>query len=164
MNHSEPDWHSVVNQISPSLYRYFAGSFPAPLAADLVQETLIRLVQKSRNGEFSPARGDLKGYAFGIARYVRLETLKDKSALGITDERLLAEQPAAENNGLDQVVHLRWAISRLKPVEQEIILLLIDSELQLEQIAETLGLPLGTIKSHVHRAKEKLRQIMEVVK
>lgn len=164
MSASEPDWHKVVNEISPSLFRYFAGSFPAPLAADLVQETLIRLVQKNRSGEFNPTRGPLKAYAFGIARFVRLETLKDKSALEFADEKILSEVTAEVSDHSDQVGHLRWAISQLKPIEQDIILLMIDSELQLELIAETLEIPLGTVKSHIYRAKEKLRQIMEAAR
>jgi RNA polymerase sigma-70 factor (ECF subfamily) len=163
MNYLEPDWQQIVRDTGPRLFRYFSGTFPAVVASDLVQETLIRLVQKQRSGEFDPQKGNLNTYAFGIARFVRLETLKDSSAFELVDDEKKLDTPTHHSANLaDQVSHLRWAIKQLKPIEQEILLLMIDADSQLEEIANALSLPLGTVKSHIHRAKEQLRKIMEV--
>ncbi|MBI1861663.1 MAG: hypothetical protein HYR96_12165 [Deltaproteobacteria bacterium] len=70
------NWDVAVEEIGPRLLRYFAATFPRPLAADLVQEVLVRLYQKHESGLFDPERGSLRMFAYGIAHFVRLETLK----------------------------------------------------------------------------------------
>ncbi len=163
MANTEPDWQQIVNDVGPCLYRYFCGVFSPTQASDLVQESLIRLVKKYRNGEFEPAKGTVKSYAFGIARFVRMEAKKDIPAFDLVDDDSALDILAEHQPDItDQVSHLRWAIARLKPIEQEIILLMIDEDSSLAQIAVILNMPVGTVKSHVHRAKENLRQIMEV--
>lgn len=164
MSNLDSQWHSIINDLGPSLFRYFSGCFASQVASDLVQETLIRLVHKHRRGDFQAEKGSLKAYAFGIARYVRLEGLKEHPGFDLVeDEEILEAHPKdAFVDHSDPVAHLRWAIGRLRPVEQELILLMIDEELSLEQMAVALSLPVGTVKSHIHRAKENLRRIMEV--
>lgn len=163
MGNSEPDWQQIVKDIGPCLYRYFCGLFPPSQASDLVQESLVRLVKKYRNGEFEPSKGTLKSYAFGIARFIRMEAAKSSPGFELVeDESDLDLQSDQQFGESDEVAHLRWAITQLKSIEQEIILLMIDADSSLDQIAKTLNMPLGTVKSHVHRAKENLRQIMEV--
>jgi RNA polymerase sigma-70 factor (ECF subfamily) len=161
MGYADPNWQDAVNELAPSLYRYFLGSFAAAQASDLVQETLIRLVQKHRSGEFRSEQGSLKSYAFGIARFVRLEGLKDDPGFDLVeDESSLDIKGAEAPDHNDQVAHLRWAIRQLKPSEQEIILFMIDGELQIAEISQLIDMPIGTVKSHIHRAKENLREIM----
>ena len=158
---SDPNWHSIVNDLGPSLYRYFLGSFAQAQASDLVQETLIRLVQKQRSGHFHADLGTMKAYAFGIARFVRLEGIKNDPGFDLVDdEKSLDQQTTPAPDQTDAVTHLRWAIRQLKPAEQEIISLMIDNELQLSEIAVVLDIPIGTVKSHIHRAKENLKEIM----
>lgn len=161
-NEIEPDWHKVVNEIGPKLYRYFCGVFPNNMASDLVQETLIRLVQKYKSGHINSQKGNLTSYAYGIAKYVRLEEFKKTSNFDLVNDE--QELDVVDSSGVDlinQITHLRWAISQLKIVEQDILLLMIDSEISIEEIAQELDLPEGTVKSHIHRAKIKLRELME---
>lgn len=163
MDNSEPDWQQIVIDTGPRLYRYFSGTFSSPIASDLVQETLLRLVEKQRNGAFDPKKGNLGAYAIGIARFVRLEAMKDRRDFDLVDDEKKLDVLIDPKTGpSDKVTQLRWAIKQLKPIEQEILLLMIDSDSQLDQIANLLNIPLGTVKSHIHRAKEQLRQIMEV--
>ncbi len=92
-----------------------------------------------------------------------MEAKKDIPAFDLVDDDSALDILAEHQPDItDQVSHLRWAIARLKPIEQEIILLMIDEDSSLAQIAVILNMPVGTVKSHVHRAKENLRQIMEV--
>jgi RNA polymerase sigma-70 factor (ECF subfamily) len=161
MAFANPEWPKIIDEIGPALYRFFLGSFSSAQASDLVQETLIRLVNKQRGGLYIPEIGSMKAYAFGIARFVRLEALKDDPGYDLVeDEKSLDVQSTPALDASDPVAHLRWAIRQLKPSEQEIILMMIDNELQLAEISAVLDIPLGTVKSHVHRAKENLKQIM----
>ncbi len=52
------------------------------------------------------------------------------------------------------------ALTKLEPVQMQIISLMIDEEMTLVDIGVVLGIPTGTVKSHVHRAKEHLRKIL----
>ena len=162
MDLSESEWNALVDELGPQLFRYFVGVFPRATAADQVQETLLRLVQKVRDGSFSPLAGSITAYAFGVARLVRLEAMRKESmhAEMAEGEELPANTHVPDHS--DRAGHLRWAIRRLKPIEQEVLLRMIDGEHALEEIADQLELPLGTVKSHVHRAKESLRAILEV--
>ena len=163
MSEDTAEWTRVVQDVGPSLYRYFLGSFPAPVASDLVQETLIRLVQKQRAGVFDPKVGEIKNYAFGIARYVRLEKLKDKSTFDLASEDPSANVSYTDrSHESDPVTHLRWAIGKLKPIEQELVLEMIDNECTFETLSQNFKMPIGTVKSHIHRAKERLKQLMEI--
>lgn len=164
MGNLDPDWREVVGDIGPKLYRYFCGIFDPSKASDLVQETLIRLVNKYRSGEFDEAKGSLTALAFGIARFVRLEAQKQaKSYEVLSDgEDLEMASPIPIAHDSNPVAHLRWANRQLSLIEQEILLRVVDEECQLDQIAADLDIPLSTVKSHVHRAKEKIRKLMEV--
>lgn len=154
------NWNQLVGEIGPGLYRYFAVSFRAERAAELVQETLLRLVSKFEDGEFDPAKGSPRMFAYGIARNVRLEAWKavppedtygDPSEY---DHRVAPEADPVEA----ELRRLRAAIGELDEIQRQVILLHIDQELTLAEIAAVVGVPVNTIKSHVHRAKAALRK------
>lgn len=159
MTTSEHAWREAVRELSPGLLAYFMAQHPREAAADLVQETLLRLVMKVRAGSFDAAKGSLRMYAYGIARLVRLEGHRGAGRhLRLVDD-VLPSSPAGPDAG-DEKRRLRAAIARLKPLEQEVILLLIDKDLAMAEIASLLDLPVGTVKSHAHRAKESLRELL----
>jgi RNA polymerase sigma-70 factor (ECF subfamily) len=143
------------------LYRYFALSFSAPTASDLVQECLIRVVSKYESGGYDSARGSLRALAFGIAHYVRLEALRARHAevelAGWEGEAPSGEEAYAR---AEERARLRRAITDLSEGERQVVSLYLDRDLKLEEIARILSIPLGTVKSHLHRAKENLRKVL----
>lgn len=156
------NWNETVDEVAPKLYRYFCCSFPEPAAQDLVQEVLVRLVQKYRDGKFDPIRGSMTMFAFGIAHHVRLETLRslrknERLSNAISDS---VDERAFQPEISHEVDALREALLQLKEIERQIILLHLDQDLTLTQISNVLGMPVGTIKSHIHRAKKVLREIL----
>jgi RNA polymerase sigma-70 factor (ECF subfamily) len=158
-NRSQSQWTQVVRELSPGLFAYFLAVFSRETAADFVQEVLLRLVLKVREGKFRSDQGTLRMYAYGIARFVRLEgrRVQTSSVPSIETKVLHHESPVPD---LDRVEALRGAISSLRPMEQEVILLLLDKDLSLREIANVLDIPVGTVKSHVHRAKENLKKLL----
>jgi RNA polymerase sigma-70 factor (ECF subfamily) len=153
------DWNATVRELSPGLLSYFQVAYPRQVAADLVQEVFMRLVLKVRAGAFATEKGSLRMYAYGIARLVRLEgRRKEKTPLSSIDPDTLAQANVQQKR--DDQAQLRWAVSQLKPIEQDVILLLLDRDLSLADISLLLNMPAGTVKSHMHRAKVSLKEIL----
>lgn len=157
----QPNWPNIVNNLGPRLYRYFCGVTDGVRAGDLVQETLLRLIRKIE--DFDHSKGSIESYAFGLARFVRLEHQRSRHDFELVEDEASLDILDGPSNidKSDPVAHLRWALRQLKPLEQELILRVIDTDAQLNELAREFEIPLGTIKSHIHRAKIKLREIME---
>jgi RNA polymerase sigma-70 factor (ECF subfamily) len=164
---AEPNWNAVVEELGPRLYRYFCAAFPDELSADLVQETLIRLVRKFAEGQFNEGLGTISSFAFGIAFHIRQEArkaqVKDSARRSaLTDADLMSPIPSSESQLIakEQEEQLRKGIAQLSDAEQEVVLLLIDRDLSMDDIADILVTPLNTVKSHIHRAKAKLKSLI----
>ena len=71
--------------------------------------------------------------------------MKDRSEIVEYDERL---------------TRLREALKQLRPEEQEVFLLRQNGELTYEEIAETLDVPTGTIKTRMRLALARLREVL----
>lgn len=166
------DWDEVLEDLGPALLRYFlAAGFARAAASDGVQETLLRLVRLAKEGEYDPERGSPRMLAFGIARLVKHEFYRktgEHDLYGDPKEYVERSGSASAFGGetvsVDAVYAERESASRLREViatleypVREIFLLLVDEELKLEEIAGILSIPVGTVKSHVHRGKEKIK-------
>lgn len=118
---------------------------------------------KGREGAIDPARGTLRMYAFGIARFVRLEQRPEAwpDEPGESELRQADPGPGAETQLIEEEKRrwLRRAMAGLAEAQRDVLLLYIDRELTLDDIARLTRQPLGTVKSHIHRAKEELRRL-----
>ena len=138
-------------------------------AEDLVQDAVVTALQ--RQAEFDG--GNLGGWLYAImlnhARNLRKARIRRRTSvvsdLGAPDGgdgSDLLDQPMAAS----QDVRLQWremaeALDRLQPEEIRIIRLAKILGHTLEEIAEELALPLGTVKSRLSRAVAKLRAEIE---
>ena len=68
--------------------------------------------------------------------------------------------PEREAIALDEARRLRAAIDALPEKYRTVITLYHLQGKQYEEIAEVLGLPMGTVKTHLFRAKEQLRKLL----
>ena|SRR5579871_2749581 len=57
--------------------------------------------------------------------------------------------------------NLQAAIQQLPPFHQEILVLIFYHQLSGPEVAEVLGITVGTVKSRLHRAKEMLRRVLQ---
>jgi RNA polymerase sigma-70 factor, ECF subfamily len=51
-------------------------------------------------------------------------------------------------------------VARLPSIQQDILYFYFDEEITTREIGEILRVPEGTVKSHIHRAKETLKSIL----
>ena len=72
-----------------------------------------------------------------------------------------SDDPARDNERLEKLQRLDKALAQLSD-EHRIIVLLHDTEgYKLTEIQELMGVPVGTVKSRLHRARARLREILE---
>jgi RNA polymerase sigma factor (sigma-70 family) len=126
-------------------------------ADDLVQDTLERAWAKLhlyRRGT------DLRAWLFTVMHNVHVNRIRATRATDpLEDEMPELAQPQREPDAL-LMRDLDRAIARL-PADQRAVLLLVTlEEMSYEEVARTLGIPIGTVMSRLSRAREKLRAMM----
>ena len=82
-------------------------------------------------------------------------------AFEIPDKQAPSPAALAERGELAEA--LRTAISRLRPEYRELVSLKYEQELEYEDIVEITGMPLGTIKSSLHRARKELDEQLQAL-
>jgi RNA polymerase sigma-70 factor (ECF subfamily) len=86
----------------------------------------------------------------------------DLSAL--PHESLDVPGASLESEEAGHVKALVWsAVDRLSPPQRATVLLFYRYEVNCQEIARVLGLPVATVKSHLHRARNRLREMLESV-
>lgn len=145
-------------ELIPRLRRYARALVGDRAAADdLVQDTLERAWVKLhlyRRGT------DLRAWLFTVMHNVHVNKLRSaRSTDQLEEEMPELVQRAGQADALT-LRDLERAIARL-PAEQRAVLLLVSlEEMSYEQVARTLGIPIGTVMSRLSRAREKLRDMM----
>ena len=146
------------------------------LAEDLAQETFVKVLNgiRSYRPEFKFSSWIFKianNAAIDHLRRKNLDTLSlDGSPLAATPEEADAtalqvgsrgESPLDEVEARELGSAIERAIARLRPEYRSCILLRHVEGYSYEEIAEVLDLPLGTVKTYIHRARNELRQHLE---
>jgi len=150
-----------------SLHRYLARRLGASAADDLAAETFaVAFRSWDRLDPERPVRPWLYGIAANLVRHhwrKERRMLRAYARTGVdpvfADEDAAVERADAEGCRRD----LATALAELRRDEREALLLHAWAELSDSEIADALGLPVGTVKSRLSRAREKLRnQLREV--
>lgn len=125
-------------------------------ARDLAQDTWLRVLRGIASLR-DPAR--LRPWLFGIARRVAMDRLRGRYSRVLESDAALEELPAPEpDTDLEsELTALASRVDSLPPRERETLALFYLRELSIEQIAETLAIPAGTVKSRLFRARQMLR-------
>jgi RNA polymerase sigma-70 factor (ECF subfamily) len=138
----------------------------APEADDLVQETYLRAFRFENR--FQPGT-HLRAWLFQILRntFLTFYRIREREAAvaedGVPDWDVPMFHDAPEESGSVMEAHtdLERALRRL-PEEFRTILLLAEVEgLPLEDVARVMSCPVGTVKSRIFRAKERLRTLLQ---
>jgi RNA polymerase sigma-70 factor (ECF subfamily) len=149
------------------LYRYLARRLGSAAADDLAAETFaVAFRSWDRLDPERPVRPWLYGIAANLVRHhwrKERRTLRAYARTGV-DPVLSEEDAAVERADADvQRRELATALAELRRDEREILLLHAWAELTDSEIADALGLPLGTVKSRLNRTRVKLRNRLGVV-
>ena len=129
-------------------------------AQDAFQEAMLRIWQKSYL--YDPARGRPMSWMIAVARNVVLDRLPEPRfrVVSLADENVAALVESLSNSrprepGL--APDLRKCLALLEQNYRKCVILAYHYGLSYEELAEQLIVPLGTIKTWIHRAVEKLQ-------
>ena len=136
-----------------------------PEADDLVQETYLRAFRFAHRFQTGT---HLRAWLFQILRntFLTFYRLREREAAiaddGVPDwdVPMFHDAPEDSASAMDAHTDLERALSRL-PEEFRTVLLLAEVEgMPLEEVARVMSCPVGTVKSRIFRAKERLRGLL----
>jgi RNA polymerase sigma factor (sigma-70 family) len=119
---------------------------------------------RGRSG-FDPSRGSLAGWLLGIARRVVADIWTAAARERQLREALEQTRSEQEDTSPDQLVDrllVADAMAQLRPEQRQAVGLAFYDGLTHQQVASTMGLPLGTTKTHIRRGLAVLRRRLEV--
>lgn len=159
---SEDAFSALFNHFAPRIKGFLINGGASPqMAEECAQDVMVTLWHKARL--FDPTRASAATWLFTIARNKRIDALR-KAARPEPEELPWGpkpELPQAEVLGLkEETVRLGQAIDKLPQKQRAIIESAFFGEKTHVQLAAETGLPLGTIKSRIRLALERLRGSM----
>jgi len=163
---ADSDFQRLALSHLDALYNFAVYLTRSPAQAeDLVQETYLRAFRFSHR--FQPGT-HLRAWLFQILRntFLTFYRLRERElplaedGVPDWDAPMFHEAPAEDPSVLEAHTDLERAMRRL-PDEFRTVLLLTEVEgLPLEEVAQIMACPVGTVKSRIFRAKERLRVIL----
>lgn len=139
----------------------------ADLAEDLAQDAMVLVWRKA--ALYSAARGSVSTWIFTIARNLRIDKFRRTGRYkfaDIADFELQSDEPAndVQVNTKQEVARVGEAIGQLPEEQRQVIHMAYIEDLTQMEIADKLGQPLGTVKSRMRLAYQKLHRTLEDLK
>ncbi|MDO4927641.1 MAG: RNA polymerase sigma factor SigE [Corynebacterium sp.] len=160
-----PSWKELVAEHADSVYRLaYRLSGNQHDAEDLTQETFIRVFRSLKS--YQP--GTFEGWLHRITTNLFLDMVRRRNrirmeALPEDYERFagkeLTPEQAVEDANLDPA--LQRALDDLSPDFRVAVVLCDVVGMSYEEIADTLGVKMGTVRSRIHRGRSQLRASLE---
>jgi RNA polymerase sigma-70 factor (ECF subfamily) len=160
---SPEDFAELFDRHAAHIHRYLARRLGDQHADDLVGETFLAAFR--RRATFRPAHRDARPWLYGIATNLIAQHRRDEvRALRLRlavppepDVASHADQVATDVTAAALRGALTAALADLAPGDRDVLLLITQEELTYEQVAAALDIPVGTVRSRLHRARATLR-------
>jgi RNA polymerase sigma factor (sigma-70 family) len=177
------EWADLIGRVASrgdreafrSLFEYFAprikgfmlkAGCSADEAEEIAQTTLIAVWRKA--GQFDPSTTGAAAWIFTIARNLRIDSLRRSARMGrFGDDAELADNPDPTEpadvtvSRVEDASRVKAAIARLSAEQSRVIRLSFIEERPHPEIASLLGIPLGTVKSRIRLAMNRLRDFLD---
>lgn len=125
-------------------------------AEDVAQDCFVELLRHPRG--FDEKRGSLRTYLFGMTRNLVHRRWRADGRLVLGEEPMQSYLPDLTAGGIASMV--REAVQSIPALQREAVLLFEYEGFTLEEIANIVNADVGTVKSRLHRARERLRQML----
>ncbi len=154
----------LVDAYSRRLYGFFYRlSGDKTTSDDLLSELFVKLVEKIRHFH----GGNFNGWLFTVASNIWHDRLRAKQRDDKAMEsrksqlELEAQQKRLSGQETEMIDRLGRELENIDEESRELIMLRYYSQMGFKEIAQSRGMPIGTVLSKVHRALARLRQLME---
>lgn len=161
--HEPEDFAAVYGRHARSVHRYAYRRVGSEHAEDVVAETFV--VAFRRRASYDLARPDARPWLLGIAtneiaRFRRAEATRYRAMARVAPVR--PEDDPADRATSDVAARsagraLGEALGSLRPDDRDVLLLWAWGDLTYEEIATTLEIKKGTVRSRLHRARKLIR-------
>ena len=160
----------LIEQYQARLFRYLVSlAGDRALAEDLCQETWIRVLER---GHQYDGRREFSTWLYAVGRNLTIDSLRKKKMISLdglmeseghtpfepADTQPMAWEVVAQH---EQAAHIQTALGKIPVEYRETVVLRFQDGLRLEEIAAVARIPLGTVKSRLHRG---LNLMMEQLK
>ena len=164
--HQPERFAELYDRHAPALHRFAARRLGTQAAEDICAETFA--VAFRRRTAFDRTYADARPWLFGIA--VKLVG-RQRRAEGRLLRALSRAVPAPPGDGGADAIHARLeaaaagptlarALAALPPEQRDVLLLVAWAELSYEEIARALGVPVGTVRSRLNRARRRVSETL----
>jgi RNA polymerase sigma factor (sigma-70 family) len=148
----------LVERYHAPIHRYLRHRAGVSDADDLAAETFARAFADRRR--FDPDAGSVRAWLFGIATNLLRHRHRDDKRRSRAMTRLAASTATTQRPTLVAAStmpdDLRAALLDLRPDERDLVLLQAWAGLDYAELAAATGLPAGTVRSRLHRARARL--------
>jgi len=157
-----PDWEDVARRYGRFLYNVaYRLTGNDDDAYDLVQEALLRV----RKGLQTYEPGSMEGWLSRIVTNVFLDEMRRRKrrpleALPDDPERLLPAAAPADDPGDSLSEDVQSALRRLPEDFRAAVVLCDVVGMSYEEIGDALEIPVGTVRSRIHRGRRMLRSLL----
>lgn len=132
------------------------------LAEEVAQDAFVTLWR--RPGAFDPERGSLKHFLASIARNKAIDMVRREESRKRTKESLLKETDPSDASAFERQIEDRSevlsALSRLTPLQREVIVLAYFGGRSYREVAAEIGAPEGTVKTRMRDGLLKMRALV----
>lgn len=151
----------LFDYFGPRLKTFFIrGGMNSEMAEELVQEVMLRVWRKA--GYYDSRQGAVSTWVFAIARNLRIDFKRRQRDVSLLPSDPIEMPPSIEDELLaaERDERVRIALEKLSPEQQAIIRLSYYIDKSQTEIADELGIPLGTVKSRIRLAMNRLRAML----
>jgi RNA polymerase sigma-70 factor, ECF subfamily len=150
----------LLRNVQPSLRRYLRGLVGPDDADDVLQEVLLLIY---RNLTWLDAPELFRPWAFRIANRAGIRFLKKRRRWKTeSDELVLANLPSEASRPPDEALYALPRLQAISPASGAVLILHFQEDLPLQDVADILELPLGTVKSRLAYGLAILRKEFRV--
>jgi RNA polymerase sigma-70 factor, ECF subfamily len=138
----------------------------AELAEDVTHDCFLSLMRKPEN--FVASRGTLRTYLYAAARNLAMKQFRSAGREATLDDLgedhypivPVTAEPLHKLLETELSEKIREAVQNLPPLQREALVLFEYEGLALNEIAAVVGADVGTVKSRLHRARERLKNAL----
>lgn len=162
--HRPEAFASLYDRHAPAIHRFVARRLGEHVADDLVAETFLTAFRKRHLYQLD--RPDARPWLYGIVtRLIGRHRRAEVRMWQALSRSGLEQASDGELGRIDQELTARAAgrilasaLAQLSPPDRHVLLLVAWAELSYDEIAVALGIPVGTVRSRLNRARRQVRE------